>query len=207
MDRKHQVSKHHEIADAVRLDFETSEVANNVAAMFDPDEYEAYLKSHLPSRVLMRLQKELAVFSETIKAQLAVIVQEESSETLKAYVRQKNEDKTELLSESVNTPPELPVLDEDFLKSISMFGDEGVLDFEFVNADAGFNAGGFHGFPPPPCVAEEDEPPAPPEPDALAVAVAKVDPMPEGEDIADTNEPETVWPPAPTPAQPQTRRV
>lgn len=141
MDRKHQVSKHHKIADAVRSDFETSDVANNFAPIFDPDEYEAYLKSHLPSRVLMRLQKELAVFSETIKAQLAVIVQEESSETLKAYVRQKNVDKTELLSESVNTPPELPVLDEDFLRSIDIFGNEEVLDFRFLNADGGFNAG------------------------------------------------------------------
>ncbi|KAF4846077.1 hypothetical protein CGCSCA4_v006321 [Colletotrichum siamense] len=121
--------------------FDMSDVTNNVAAIFEPEEYEAYLKCHLPPRVLMRLQKELAVLSETIKAQLAVIVQEESSETLKAYVRQKNEDKTELLSESINIPPELPVLDGEFLRSIKMFGDEEDLDFEFLNADGGFNVG------------------------------------------------------------------
>lgn len=109
--------------------------------MFDPEEYEEYLKTHLPSRVLMRLQEELAVFSETIKGQLAVIVQEESSETLKAYVRQKGERRNEVLSESTNPLPDLPAPDEDFFRDINMFGDDDLFDLGFLNGDSEWQAG------------------------------------------------------------------
>ncbi|KAE9567744.1 hypothetical protein CGMCC3_g16141 [Colletotrichum fructicola] len=121
--------------------FDTLDVTNNDAAMFDPEEYEEYLKTHLPSRVLMRLQEELAVFSETIKGQLAVIVQEESSETLKAYVRQKGERRNEVLSESTNPLPDLPAPDEDFFRDINMFGDDDLFDLGFLNGDSEWQAG------------------------------------------------------------------
>lgn len=63
---------------------------------------------------------------------------------------------------------------------------------------------GFHESPPsPPCVGDADAPPAPP--DSVAVAVAGDGPIPEGEEMAETKEPETVFPPPePAPAQPQT---
>ncbi|KAK1856541.1 hypothetical protein CCHR01_00720, partial [Colletotrichum chrysophilum] len=119
------------LADAIPSPyFETSEVTNNFAAIFDPAEYDVYLTRNLPSRVLSRLQEELAVFSEKIKKQLAAIVQEESSETLKAYVLQKSGGKSEKSDEPINPSQEPVAFDNNFFAGIN-FDDGGHFNCNF----------------------------------------------------------------------------
>ncbi|KAH0423023.1 hypothetical protein CcaCcLH18_12448 [Colletotrichum camelliae] len=72
--------------------FEAFEVSNNLTARLNPEKFEVYLKAQLPPRVLLRLKEDLDVFSEMVQQKLATIVQEELTETLKAYMRQNGGD-------------------------------------------------------------------------------------------------------------------
>lgn len=70
-------------------DFDAADTSSGLRSMIDPLEYEAYLKRHLPKRILLKLNKEFQIIAEQAKQRLVQIIQEESLETLKGFLREK----------------------------------------------------------------------------------------------------------------------
>ncbi|KAH6896814.1 hypothetical protein B0T10DRAFT_475159 [Thelonectria olida] len=69
--------------------FETLSTSAGLSHLIDPQEYETYLKDHLPRRVLVKLNAEFQIMAEHAKQRLVDIVHEESLETLRGYMLQK----------------------------------------------------------------------------------------------------------------------
>jgi len=65
------------------------ETSNELSGFIDPDDYEEFLKHDLPHRILLKLNQEFQIIAEQARLRLLTIVQEESLETLRCYVRQK----------------------------------------------------------------------------------------------------------------------
>ncbi|KAF6814848.1 hypothetical protein CSOJ01_03859 [Colletotrichum sojae] len=70
--------------------FESTEVADNIKAAFDIDDFGAHLGRHLPRRVFARLNEEFQIMSEAARERLVNIVQEEMLDFLKTYVLQED---------------------------------------------------------------------------------------------------------------------
>lgn len=111
-------------------DFEAFEVSNNLTAQLNSEEFDVYLKTHLPSRVLVRLKEELNVFSEMVQQKLATIVQEESTETLKAYMRQRGSDQLGSSDSPDVAPMETGMNDFSVDEMLKMFSGGETFDFE-----------------------------------------------------------------------------
>ncbi|EQB51699.1 hypothetical protein CGLO_08733 [Colletotrichum gloeosporioides Cg-14] len=119
--------------------FEAFEISDSISNIFDPREYEGFLKQQLPARLLTNLNCEFQLFSELAKLKLAEILKEESLAILKAYVLQKGGHSVQISenpaqssgTEEFNTK----VLDSGIFDSIGTFGDEGQGEFDLSILD------------------------------------------------------------------------
>ncbi|KAF4871419.1 hypothetical protein CGCSCA1_v009620 [Colletotrichum siamense] len=118
--------------------FEATETSNGLSNIFDPQEYEYFLKRHLPARILMNLNREFQIISDRAKAKLAEMLQEESLEVLKAYVLQKGGSSSQTLQTDSSGSELLDTgaIDNGLFDNIEALGDEGqdAFDFSFLEA-------------------------------------------------------------------------
>ncbi|KAI8158698.1 hypothetical protein K4K49_006793 [Colletotrichum sp. SAR 10_70] len=118
--------------------FEATETSNGLSNIFDPQEYECFLKRHLPARILMNLNREFQIISDRAKAKLAEMLQEESLEVLKAYVLQKGGSSSQTLQTDSSGSELLDTgaIDNGLFDNIEALGDEGqdAFDFSFLEA-------------------------------------------------------------------------
>jgi len=78
----------------------------------DPKEYQAYLKQHLPKRIMVKLNKEFQFIAEQAKKRLVEIVQEESNETMREYLLIKGLSSGPPALDQVANAPETPATDD-----------------------------------------------------------------------------------------------
>lgn len=119
-------------------DFEATETSDGLSNIFDPQEYESFLKRQLPARILMNLNREFQIISDRAKAKLAEMLQEESLEVLKAYVLQKGGSSSQTLqTDSPGSELLDPgAIDNGLFDNIEALGGEGqdAFDFSFLEA-------------------------------------------------------------------------
>lgn len=107
--------------------------------IFDPREFEGFLKQQLPARLLTNMNREFQLFSEIAKLRLAEMLKEESLAILKAYVLQKGDrsvQNSEKPAQSSGTEAfDTRVLDSGLFDTIETFGDEGQGEFDLSILD------------------------------------------------------------------------
>ncbi|KAF4465885.1 hypothetical protein FALBO_7251 [Fusarium albosuccineum] len=96
------------------LDFEPLSTSDSLDHLINHVEYEAYLKQHLPQRILSKLNEEFQIMAEHAKRRLVEIVNEESLETLKCYMQQKRANPSSGLGQSSDQTSGRPSDDIEF---------------------------------------------------------------------------------------------
>ncbi|KAF5008479.1 hypothetical protein FDECE_5238 [Fusarium decemcellulare] len=96
------------------LDFEPLSTSDSLDHLINHVEYEAYLKQHLPQRILSKLNEEFQIMAEHAKRRLVEIVNEESLETLKCYMQQKRANPSSGLGQSSDQTSDRPSDDIEF---------------------------------------------------------------------------------------------
>ncbi|KAI4596632.1 hypothetical protein KJ359_005388 [Pestalotiopsis sp. 9143b] len=69
--------------------YDVTEATRQLGRLIDCDEYEAYLRQNLPQRIMTQLNRKFQVMAEQARQRLVEIVQEQSAETLGAFLREK----------------------------------------------------------------------------------------------------------------------
>ncbi|KAF4820450.1 hypothetical protein CGCSCA5_v003661 [Colletotrichum siamense] len=120
--------------------FEACDTPEAFSNVFDPLEYEGFLKKHLPGRILVNLNREFQISSDHAKAKIADMLQEESLEVLKAYVLQKSESSSQKLDKTAKPSDvgstDLEVSCSGLFDTIERFEEEGndTFDFSFLES-------------------------------------------------------------------------
>lgn len=91
--------------------------------MINCDEYEIYLKQHLPRRILVQLNKEFQIMAEHAKERLSEIAREESLATLTRFLQEKG------LNSGASLEPGLDAPDHMVPFSFELLNDDGGIDF------------------------------------------------------------------------------
>ncbi|KAJ3525279.1 hypothetical protein NM208_g11704 [Fusarium decemcellulare] len=94
--------------------FEPLSTSDSLDHLINHVEYEAYLKQHLPQRILSKLNEEFQIMAEHAKRRLVEIVNEESLETLKCYMQHKRANPSSGLGQSSDQTSDRPSDDIEF---------------------------------------------------------------------------------------------